>query len=71
MVETVLQERSYSTVPFRSVLDMICRRKGITRARDRAHSFAERSRALISEFPESAYQRALLAVADLVTERSF
>ncbi len=71
MVETVLQDRSYGTVPFRTVLDMICRRKGITRARDRAHSFAERSRALLSEFPDSPYQRALLAVTDLVTERSF
>ena len=71
MVETVLQERSYSTVPFRSILDMICRRQGIMKARERAHSFAEKSRALLTEFPDSPYQRALLAVTDLVTERSF
>ena len=71
MVETVLQERSYSTVPFRSILDMICGRQGIMKARERAHSFAEKSRALLTEFPDSPYQRALLAVTDLVTERSF
>jgi len=67
MVETVLQERSYTTVPFRSILDMICRRQGIMKARERAHSFAEKSRALLTEFPDSPYQRALLAVTDLVT----
>lgn len=71
MVETVLQERSYSTVPFRSVLDMICRREGIMKARERAQSFADKSRSLLAEFPDSPYQRALLAVTDLVTERSF
>ncbi|MBC7927198.1 MAG: polyprenyl synthetase family protein [Bryobacteraceae bacterium] len=71
LIDTVLRERSYETVSFRAVLDMICRHSGIARAQERAHSFAERSRALLSEFPESSYQKAMFAVADLVTERSF
>ncbi len=32
-------------------------------------SFAEKARAIIAEFPESPYQRALAAVTDLVTAR--
>ena len=42
---------------------------GIDRVRERAQTFTERARQVMSEFPESAYQRALMAVTDLVTER--
>jgi len=37
--------------------------------RELAQTFTERARQVMSEFPESAYQRALMAVTDLVTER--
>ena len=43
--------------------------RGIERVRDRAQAFTEKARQIINEFPESPYQRALLAVTDLVTER--
>src|SRR4051812_11808990 len=71
LAETVLRDRSYENVPFRSVLDMIYRHNGIVRAKERAHSFADKARTLMNEFPESPYQRALASVTDLVTERSF
>jgi octaprenyl-diphosphate synthase len=71
LVETVLRDRCYSTVPFRSVLEMIQRHGGFARAKERAASFADKARAIMAEFPDSPYQRALSAVTDLVTEREF
>ncbi|HUS04924.1 MAG TPA: polyprenyl synthetase family protein [Bryobacteraceae bacterium] len=69
LVETVLAKSNYDEVPFRQVLSFIERNHGIERAQDRAHSFAAKAREIISEFPESPYQRALSAVTELVTER--
>lgn len=68
-VEMVLEDRDYSRVAFRTVLDMVKRHKGIDRTRERAQAFADKARSLMSEFPESPYQRALLAITDLVTDR--
>jgi octaprenyl-diphosphate synthase len=68
-VETILRERSYDSVPFPRILAMIERYEGISRVKERAHTFTEKARAIISEFPESPYQRALYSVTDLVTER--
>jgi octaprenyl-diphosphate synthase len=71
MVAVVLEERSYDRVPFRSVLDLIERHRGIDRARERAQTFADRARAIMTAFPESPYQRALAAVTELVTDRDY
>jgi octaprenyl-diphosphate synthase len=71
LVAAVLEERSYDRVPFRSVLDLIERHRGIDRARERAQTFADRARAIMSAFPESPYQRALAAVTELVTDRDY
>ena len=69
LVETVLEQRSYQRVPFAQILALVERYDGIDRVRERAQTFTERARQVMSEFPESAYQRALIAVTDLVTER--
>ena len=69
MVETVLREEGFESVPFSRILRLIEERNGVTRARERAASFIEKARAIIAEFPDSPYQRALAAVAELVTER--
>jgi geranylgeranyl pyrophosphate synthase len=50
-------------------LTLIEERNGVARTRERANSFIEKARAIIAEFPDSPYRRALAAVADLVTER--
>jgi octaprenyl-diphosphate synthase len=68
-VQTVLRDGNYSQVPFGSILDLIERRQGIERARERAQSFTDKARSLISEFPDSPHQRALLTVTELITER--
>ena len=41
----------------------------IGRARERAQAFTDKARRILAEFPESPYQRALLSITDLVTER--
>jgi octaprenyl-diphosphate synthase len=69
LVETVLTDGNYDQVPFSKILHILNRHRGIERAQERAESFTEKARAIIAEFPESPYQRALAAVTDLVTAR--
>ncbi len=68
-IGTVLRQRSYESVPFASVLRFLEKHRGIERAQERAAGFADRARQIVSEFADSPYQRALLAVPDLVTDR--
>lgn len=69
LVATVVRESSYERVPLSRILSLIGRYQGIERARQRAHAFTEKARAIILSFPESPYQRALYTVTDLITER--
>ena len=69
MVETVLADGNYDQVPFAKILHMLNRHRGIERAQERAQEFTQKARELIGTFPESSYQRALVAVTDLVTDR--
>jgi octaprenyl-diphosphate synthase len=69
LVETVLADGNYDQVPFGKILHVLHRHQGVERAQERAQAFTEKARGIISEFPESPYQRALLAVTDLVTDR--
>jgi octaprenyl-diphosphate synthase len=69
LVGAILRERNYDSVPFARVLDLLKKYGGIERVRERAQGFTDKARRIISEFPESPYQRALLAVTELVTER--
>ena len=69
LIETVLADGNYEQAPFLSVLQLIHKHKGVDRAMERAQTFTEKARATLATFPDSPYQRALLAVTDLVTER--
>jgi len=69
LVETVLADGNYDQVPFGKILQILTKYRGIERAQERAQEFTENARAIICEFPESPYQRALTAVTDLVTAR--
>src|SRR5215467_315809 len=62
LVETILLDRNYDAVPFRSILSLLDRYNGIERVKERAVNFTEKARAIVNEFPDSPYQRALLAV---------
>jgi len=69
MVENILRRRDYDEVPFARVLLLVEKYNGIERVKERAQSFTEKARRIMGEFPESPYQRALMTVTDLVTER--
>jgi octaprenyl-diphosphate synthase len=69
LVETVLADGNYDQVPFGKILHLLHRHGGTERAQERAQAFTEKARRIIGEFSESPYQRALLAVTDLVTDR--
>jgi octaprenyl-diphosphate synthase len=69
MVAMVLQDGNYDRVAFKQILAVIREHHGVERARERAQAFTEKARAIIGEFPDSSYQRALASVTDLITER--
>jgi len=69
LVETILRQRNYQEVPFSRILALLEKYRGIERVKERAQSFTDKARRIINEFPDSPYQRALLAVTELVTER--
>jgi octaprenyl-diphosphate synthase len=68
-VETVMADGNYDQIPFMGVLQVLEHHGTIARAYERAHAFTSRARELLSPFPESPAQRALLAVIDMVTDR--
>src|SRR4051794_26198713 len=69
LVETILADRNYENVPFKRILALLEKYHGIERVKERAQAFTDKARAIMSEFPESPHQRALMAVTELVTER--
>jgi octaprenyl-diphosphate synthase len=69
LVETILRQRTYDEVPFARILDLLEKYQGIQRVKDRAQTFTEKARQIIGEFPDSPYQRALMTVTELVTDR--
>jgi octaprenyl-diphosphate synthase len=69
LVETILRCRDYNEVPFWKILLLLEKYRGIERVKERAQTFTDKARRIINDFPESPYQRALLSVTELVTER--
>jgi octaprenyl-diphosphate synthase len=70
-IEAILRDRNYDCVPFARVREIISRHQGFERAQARARVFTDRAREVLTGFPKSPYQRALLAVTDLVTQRDY
>jgi len=69
LVETILRQRNYEEVPFARILALLEKYHSIDRVKERAQGFTDKARQIISQFPESQYQRALLSVTELITER--
>ena len=69
LVETILADRNYERVPFKRILALLEKYRGIERVKERAQAFTDKARRTMGEFPDSPYQRALLAVTDLIIER--
>ena len=69
LVDAVLKDGNYDRAPFDKILGLIERHRGFDRVHDRAQAFTDKARAIVTEFPDSPYQRALTALTDLVTDR--
>ena len=69
LVDNVLEDGNYDRAPFAQILRMIERHRGFDRVRERAQAFTDKARAIMIEFPDSPYQRAMLALTELVTDR--
>jgi octaprenyl-diphosphate synthase len=69
LVENILRQRSYDETPFSQILALLKKYRGVERVKERAQAFTDKARQMIGEFPDSPYQRALMAVTDLITER--
>jgi octaprenyl-diphosphate synthase len=70
LVETVLEERAFSSVRHEQILAMLNRCGSIQYAYDEAVKFAAAARNVICTFPDSQIKRALLAIPEFVVERS-
>ncbi len=71
LVEQVLRDGNYNSVPFERISALVSRYDGFERARRKARGFTEKARSIMASFPESPYQRALYGVTDLITEREY
>jgi octaprenyl-diphosphate synthase len=69
LVATILEDRNYERVPFDRILSLLERYRGIERVKERAGAFTEKARQIMGQFAESPYQRALLSITELITER--
>ncbi|MFN8939089.1 MAG: polyprenyl synthetase family protein, partial [Acidobacteriota bacterium] len=69
LIEIILKDRSYERVPFSTVLEIIERYRGVERSLERAHQFTARAKEIIDTFPDSPYQKAVLTITALITER--
>src|SRR5580692_527017 len=69
LVATVLKDGNYEQVAFSRILRMIEQRHGFERVRERATSFTEHARSILGEFPDSASQRAMFGLTELITDR--
>jgi octaprenyl-diphosphate synthase len=68
-IESVVATGAYEDVPLMHIVQILERHDAISRAYERAHLFTEKSRAIISELPDSPAQRALRSIVELVTDR--
>ena len=69
LVETVLKDGNYDSVPFAEIRSLVDRYDGIETVRSRAVEYAERATGQLTRFDESPYKRALYSVSDWVVDR--
>jgi octaprenyl-diphosphate synthase len=69
LVEAVLSDGNYDQVPLLKILQILQKHRALDRAQQRAQHFAAKAREIILRFPDSPYQRALLTVTEMVTDR--
>lgn len=68
-VETVMRERAYGSVPLETVLALLDAYNGVERARRQALAFADKSRRMLTQIPDSPCKSALYSITELVVDR--
>ena len=69
LVQTVLDDGSYDSVPFAELRSLVDRYDGIETVTSRAKEYAERATEQLAPFDESPYKRALYSVSGWVVDR--
>ena len=69
LVAKVLEEQDFVSVRPQQITDLVRKTGALERARDLARDYVSRAKACLSEFPDTEYRRALLAVPDFILER--
>lgn len=65
----ILEEGSYSSVPFAAIMELIERYGTLQAARKKARRFADSAKSCLDVFPDSIYKDALRSLADFIVER--
>jgi octaprenyl-diphosphate synthase len=69
MIETVMREGGFQSVRREEVLNLICERGTLARARAEAQRYADEAVQSLAIFPDSPYRQALLSVLHFIVER--
>jgi octaprenyl-diphosphate synthase len=69
LIATVLKDRSFETVPYADILNLLRKYCSVEAAHARAMQYAEQARKAICTFPDSEIKRALLWAPDFVVSR--
>ncbi len=69
LVETVLKDGSYDSVPFADIRSLVDKYDGIEIVKSRAAEYTERATEQLTHFDESRYKRALYSVSGWVVDR--
>jgi octaprenyl-diphosphate synthase len=68
-VSRVLEERSYDSVPFAEIMELVERYGTLQAAHDKARQFADNAKRCLDIFPDSQYKDALRSLAEFIVER--
>jgi octaprenyl-diphosphate synthase len=69
LIETVLEDRSFDTVPYTKIQEILRKYCSVEAASARAMKYAEAACNAISDFPDSEIKRALLWAPEFVVAR--
>ena len=69
-IATVMEERSFQTVPWKDLLEILHRYEIPRRVKAQAHLYSQKALQFLESFPDSPYKRALTALPDFVVNRN-
>ncbi len=69
-VATVMEERSFQSVPWEDLLEILHRYEIPRRVKEQARLYSQNALQYLESFPDSPYKRALTALPDFVVNRN-